>query len=124
MMSTIRPCDATGDILPVLSVSELIQGSITVAKHIDYRLKLLSGEWWEYPDQGNQILQLLQSSRLTEADAPALSSYLSSYIAETPGVFSIESAEIAVSGSAFRYSCTALTGDGKVSVSVNSNDFA
>ena len=123
-MPTLRPSDSTGDILPVLSVSELIQSPLTTAKHIDYRLKLLAGEWWEYPDQGNQILQLLQSSRLTEADAPALSSYLSSYIAETPGVFSIESAEIAVSGSAFRYSCTALTGDGKVSVSVNSNDFA
>jgi len=121
-MSTMRPCDAAGDILPVLSVSELIQGSMTAAKHIDYRLKLLAGEWWEYPEEGNQVLKMLQASRLTEADAPALSSYLSSYIAETPGVFSIEKAEMVVMGSAFRYTCTALTREGKVKVSFGSGD--
>ena len=121
-MSTMRPCDITGDILPVLSVSDLIQGALTTAKHIDYRLKLLAGEWWEYPDQGNQILRMLQASRLTEADAPALSSYLSSYIAETPGVFSIENAETTVTNRSFRYSCTALTGDGKLTVTFSSSD--
>ena len=121
-MSTMRPCDAAGDILPVLSVSELIQGSMTAAKHIDYRLKLLAGEWWEYPEEGNQVLKMLQASRLTEADAPALSSYLSSYIAETPGVFSIENAEITIINSTFRYACTALTSDGKVKVSFGSGD--
>jgi hypothetical protein len=106
----------------VLSVSDLIQGALTTAKHIDYRLKLLAGEWWEYPDQGNQILRMLQASRLTEADAPALSSYLSSYIAETPGVFSIENAETTVTNRSFRYSCTALTGDGKLTVTFSSSD--
>ena len=121
-MGRIRPCDTTGDILPVLSVSELIQGSTTAAKHIDYRLKLLAGEWWEYPEEGNQVLKMLQASRLTEADAPALSSYLSSYIAETPGVFSIENAEITIINSTFRYACTALTSDGKVKVSFGSGD--
>ena len=60
--------------------------------------------------------------RMTEADAPALSSYLSSYIAETPGVFSIENAEITIINSTFRYACTALTSDGKVKVSFGSGD--
>ena len=121
-MGTLRPCDETGDILPVLSVSELIQEPMTVAKHIDYRLKLLAGEWWEYPEEGNQVLKMLQASRVTEADASALSSYFSSYIAETPGVFSIENAETTIINSTFRYACTALTSDGKVKVSFGSGD--
>lgn len=121
-MPTLRPADPTGDIQPVLSISNLIQNAAAVEKHLYYRLKLPSGEWWEYPDQGNQILRMLQTSRLTEADAPALSSYLTSYIMETPGVFSVENAETAVTGRAFRFSCTVITSYGKVEASFSSGD--
>ena len=121
-MPTIRPSDATGDILPILSITDLSQGPSTTAKLIQYRLKLLTGEWWEYPEQGNQILHLLQTTRLTEADAEPLTSYFSSYIADTPGVFSIENAETVIEGRRFRFSCTALTKEGNVSVSFSQEE--
>ena len=115
-MPTIRPSDASGDILPVLAISDLLQGPPVTAKLIHYRLRLLAGEWWEYPEEGSQVLQLLQASRLTDADAEALSSYLSSYIAETPGVFAIKNAETVTEGRTLRFSCTALTKEGNVDV--------
>ena len=97
-MATLRPCDGSGDVLPVLSVSDLLEGSDVTAKLIQYRLKLLAGEWWEYPEDGNQVLKMMQDSRMTEEDAAAVVSYLTSYIADTPGVFSIENAETAMEG--------------------------
>ena len=115
-MATIRPCDADGDILPVTAITDLMQGSVATAKLIQYRLKLLAGEWWEYPEEGNQVLQMMQDTRLTEKDADALCSYLSSYIADTPGVFSIEDAETVIEGRQVRFSCTALTREGDVNV--------
>ena len=115
-MATLRPCDASGDVLPVLSVSDLLEGSDVTAKLIQYRLKLLAGEWWEYPEDGNQILKMMQDSRLTEKDADALCSYLSSYIYDVPGVFTIENAETEIKGREIRFSCTALTKEGNVDV--------
>ena len=37
-MATLRPCDGSGDVLPVLSVSDLLKGSDVTAKLIQYRL--------------------------------------------------------------------------------------
>ena len=115
-MATLRPCDASGDILPVLSVSDLLEGSDVTAKLIRYRLKLLAGEWWEYPEDGNQVLKMMQDSRMTEEDVAAVGSYLTSYIADTPGVFSIENAETVMESRQMRYTCTALTKEGNVDV--------
>ena len=115
-MATLRPCDASGDILPVLSVSDLLEGPDVTAKLIRYRLKLLAGEWWEYPEDGNQVLKMMQDSRMTEEDVAAVGSYLTSYIADTPGVFSIENAETVIEGREIRFSCTALTKEGNVNV--------
>ena len=81
-----RPVDDAGDILPVLSSSDLLRGTMAVAQLVRERLALLAGDWWENPAWGNEVLEMLQDSRLTEADHQALASYLSSYIRETPGV--------------------------------------
>ena len=48
----IRPVDASGDILPVLSSSDMISGPEAVALLVRYRLSLLRGEWWENPEWG------------------------------------------------------------------------
>jgi hypothetical protein len=42
---TIRPVDAFGNILPVLSSSVLVSGSLAVTQLIRDLLNLLSGEW-------------------------------------------------------------------------------
>lgn len=121
-MPLLRPSDPSGDILPVLSVRSLSSGAEAVARHVLYRLRLLRGEWWEYPDRGNQILRMLQAGRLTAADAQTLSSYFTSYILETEGVFALDEVETTVEGRAFRFSCRLITEEGPAAISISLND--
>ena len=72
----LRPVDQNGDVLPVLHASDLLSGTLAVAKLVEDRLNLFSGDWWENPAWGNGILRMLQEGRLTEADAQSLSTYL------------------------------------------------
>ena len=113
----LRPTDASGDILPVLSPSDLAAGSSAVVGLIRDRLNLLSGEWWENPALGCEALDMLRAGRVSAADFSALVSYLSAYIRETPGVRSVEDAAAAVSGRQFLFSCRVLTEDGSADVS-------
>ena len=69
----LRPVDQSGDILPVLHASDMFSGSLAVAKLVEDRLNLFSGDWWENPAWGNEILRMLQEGRLTETDAQSLS---------------------------------------------------
>ena len=108
----LRPLDESGDILPVLSSSALASGSLAVVQLVRDRLNLLSGEWWENPAWGCEIFDMLRSPRVTEQDAPALSSYLVSYIQSTAGVVSVEEVRTAVNGRQFSFSCKVITGDG------------
>ena len=48
----LRPVDASGDILPVISSSVLLSGPEAVALLVQDRLSLLRGEWWENPENG------------------------------------------------------------------------
>ena len=105
----IRPADASGDILPVLSSSSMVSDPESVVILVRDRLNLLSGEWWENPAWGCEIFDMIRSGRVTESDIPSLASYLSSYIASTPGVRSVEDASAAVSGRRFAFSCRVLT---------------
>ena len=82
----LRPVDASGDILPVLSSSALLSGPEAVALLVQDRLSLLREEWWETPENGFLLLEELRESRITEADAASISSQISAYIRETPGV--------------------------------------
>ena len=107
-----RPMDDTGDILPVLSSAGLLKGAASVARLVRERLELLVGEWWENPEWGNEILDLLQESRLTETDQQTLATYLTSYIRETPGVDDVRDVSFSVEDRQFRYTCTVDTGDG------------
>ena len=113
----MRPTDDTGDILPVLSSSAMASGPEAVVTLVHDRLNLLSGEWWENPAWGCEILQMLRSSRITEQDMPSLVSYLSSYIQSTPGVQAVEDIAAAVSGRQFSFSCRVITDDGSGEVS-------
>jgi len=115
-MLSIRPSDSSGDILPVLSVSDLSAGPEAVARLVGLRLRLLTGQWWENRTFGCASVELLRNSRLTEHDLQALSSYLSSYIAQTQGVVDVRDISISSSGRRFFYSCTVITESGTAPV--------
>ena len=112
----LRPVDAFGDILPVLSSSALLSGPESVALLVRYRLSLLKGEWWENPEWGFFILEAMQASRLSEAETAALSAQITAYIRETPGVREVEDVRCSVSGRQFSYSCSVRTEEGTAEV--------
>ena len=112
-----RPADEAGDILPVLSSSCLLRGSRAVAQLVRERLSLYTGDWWENPAWGNEILEMLEESRLTGADRQALAAYLSSYILETPGAGEIRDAAFSAENEKFRFQCTLDTESGTESIS-------
>ncbi len=118
----LRPVDASSDILPVISSSVLLSGPEAVAQLVQYRLSLLRGEWWENPENGFFILDTLQGSRITEADAPALSSQISAYVRETPGVREVEDVRFSVDGRRFSWSCSVRTEEGTAIVNYEVSD--
>ena len=115
---TSRPIDSSGDILPVLSSSDLLSDAPAVAAALSDHLRLFSGDWWEKPDFGNEIFDLVSGSVIRAKDLPALAGYLSSYIQSFPPVQSVSDVHASLSGSTFRYSATAhLSNGGEVPVS-------
>ena len=112
----MRPTDENGDVLPVLHTGEMFSGALAVASLVDDRLNLLSGDWWENPSWGNEILRMLQEGRLTEADAQAVSTYLAEYVRETAGVRDVRSERWSVTGRRFGWECTVITEYGTVGV--------
>ena len=112
----LRPVDANGDVLPVLTSASLLRDVLAVARLVKDRLELLAGDWWENLSWGNGIINMLQQSRLTEADTQALVSYLSSYIRETPGVLDVRDAVGSVNGKQFSFSCTVDTEYGEATI--------
>ena len=117
----LRPVDASGDIMPVRSSSDLVSGAAAVVILVRNRLNLLPGEWWENPARGCGVFEMMRSGRITEADASALASYLTGYICQTSGVESVEDVRTSVSGRRFSYGCRVITsfGSGDVSYTVD-----
>ena len=113
----LRPVDENGDILPVLVSASLLKGAGAVARLVKDRLEMLAGDWWENPAWGNEVLEMMRSSRLTEADTRALANYLTSYFRQTPGVLEVEDAAISVEGRRFSFSCRVDTEEGPAEIS-------
>ena len=105
----LRPEDQDGDVLPVLHVSDMLSGSLAIAKLVEDRLVLYFGDWWENSSWGNEILRMLQEGRLTETDAQSLSTYLAGYVRKTSGVKEVKDEKWNLSGGRFSWSCTVLT---------------
>ena len=112
----IRPADEQGDVMPVLSRADMLQGAEATAALVRDRLELLSGEWWEDPARGNATIDMLRESRFTEADGQALAAYLTGYIRRTPGVREVREAAFSAEGRQFSFSCAVETGDGTTQV--------
>ena len=112
-----RPTDLSGDILPVLTISDMLSGAEAVARLVNDRLNLLTGDWWENPGWGCSVVQQMEERRITEADGEALSSYLTAYVRETPGVMDVLDVHASVEDFRFSWTCTVLTDSGTASVS-------
>ena len=127
----LRPVDENGDMLPALSSAFLLSGTEAIAELIRGRLSLYTGEWWENPALGNGIPDLLMSSRptdsngilemfrdarLTEADGQAVSSYLSAYIRETPGVLNVRDVSFSAENRHLSYFCIVETDSDSVTI--------
>ena len=108
----LRPVDASGDLLPVPTSSAMLSGPEAVARLAEYRLSLLRGEWWENPENGFFILETLRDSRITEADAASVSSMITAYLRETPGVREVEDVRFSAEGRKLSYSCEIRTEEG------------
>ena len=112
----LRPEDQNGDVLPVLHASDMLSGSLAIAKLVEGRLVLYFGDWWENTSWGNEILRMLQEGRLTEADAQSLSTYLAGYVRKTAGVREVQDERWALNGGRFSWECTVLTEHGNAKV--------
>ncbi len=113
----MRQTDENGDVLPVLHTGEMFSGSLAVASLVESRLELYAGDWWENPAWGNEILRMLQEGRLTRADAQAMSTYLTAYVRETPGVQDVTDVRFSVEGHRFGWKSILLTEYGSSFVS-------
>jgi len=101
-----RNADASGDILPVVSQGDLATGTEAAAIGLADHLQMFTGEWWENPERGNQIFDLVAGERVTEKQVPALCSYLSSYVGSFPEVTQVTDVMGSVMNGAFIYSAT------------------
>ena len=104
---TSRNVDDSGDILPVLSPGDLASGTEAAAIGLADYLQVFTGEWWEYPERGNGIFDLIAGERVTEKQVPALCSYLSSYVGSFPEVEKVTDVRGAVMNGVFSYSAIA-----------------
>jgi len=77
---------------------------------------MLTGQWWENRTTGCAIIDMIRESRMTETDLQAISSYLSTYIAQTTGVIDVRDINVSSSGRRFLYSCTVITDTGSAPV--------
>ena len=104
-----RPVDPSGDILPVLSPADLLSGPAAAAVSLRDHLNLFSGEWWEYADRGNEALDLITASRITEKEIPALTAGIISYLQSFPAVRSVSDAKVLSGWHSLTFSCIAHT---------------
>ena len=108
----LRPVDAFGDIGPVTSSSDLLSGPEAVAQLAAYKLSLLKGDWWEYPEDWFFVLEFMREERFSEANVGMFASRVTEFIRGVEGVFEVDDVQFQVDGRTFRYSCQPLTEDG------------
>ncbi len=108
----LRPVDAAGDICPVSSSADLLSGAEAVAQLAAYKLSLLKGDWWEYPDDGFFVLEFMKEERFSEANAGMFASRVTEFIRGVEGVFEVVDVQFQMDDRVFRYSCLLLTEEG------------
>ncbi len=109
----IRPVDEQGDILTVLSRSDLMTGVEAVGRLAEAALKLQQGEWWEDALAGSPVLDILRDDTFGEEKAQELEREIPRYLRELPGVASVEDTAVVREGGQLVFRCRLLTDSGE-----------
>ena len=108
----LHASDGNGDWMPVRTRDEMMTGKKAVARLVEYALKLLHGEWWENPELGLRVIEMMRERRGGEDWVQGIVNYVTRYIAEVPGVVSVEDVRGKVEGRKIWYECRIVTRDG------------
>jgi len=114
---TSRNVDDSGDILPVVSPGDLARGTDAAAIGLADHLRMFTGEWWENPENGNGIFDLIAGERVREKQVPALCSYLSSYVGSFPEVEEVTDVQGRLMNGVFSYTATTIVSGERVKIS-------
>ncbi len=90
----------------------MITGKKAVARLVEYALKLLHGEWWENPELGLRVIEMMRERRGGEDGVQGIVNYVTRTIAGVPGVVSVEGVRGTAEGRKRCYECRIVTGDG------------
>ena len=104
-----RPVDSDGDMRPVASQSQMLEGVYAVLAAVNSRLRLLYGEWWEDRELGFLVPQFLFDGLRMKNGPELLAGYITAYLKDTPGVVAISEVNVTVNGHTLRYSCCIIT---------------
>ena len=119
-MYSLHPFDDfSNDWIPALDARAVPTGVNAIARLVGCRLRLFRGDWWEQLNAGNRILDMISSIRLSEASLPNIVSYLSDYIAETPGVITVQDANAYIRNAydhSVDFTCTVVTEEGTATI--------
>ena len=115
----MRPVDKQGDILPVLSRSNLMSGIEAAGRLAEAALQLQQGEWWEEALACSPVLAILRDDTFGEEKAQELEREIPRHLRELPGAASVEDAAVIRKGSRLIFRCRLLTdsGEGEVQIS-------
>ncbi len=106
----VRPTDQNGDMVPIAYASQMISGAKAVAQVVKQRLSLYFGEWWEDESIGFRLPQFLADG-VRQENIEMLVKYISSYVAATDGVTSVDGTSIVMDGRRMFYSCVVHVGE-------------
>lgn len=108
----VRPLDANGDMMPIMSLDQMKKDAQAVAQVVDLRLQFLYGEWWEDPTIGFRVPEFLVGNARS-GDTDLLAKYIASYIASTEGVMAVTDVEAECNDHKISFKCEIVTNDGE-----------
>lgn len=114
----VRPlADPHGDMVPVRSLKQMLEGPEAVAQIVAMRICLNRGEWWEDEEAGFQVPDFLAETA-RKSDLDMIAKYIASYVSVSEGVDGVEGATIEYEDHRAVFKCTILTNGGGQSVEV------
>lgn len=99
--------------VPIRTNTEMLNGVDAVMAAVNSRLRLLTGEWWENESLGFAVPDFLIRGVRTANGSELLSSYITAYIAATPGVQRVANVTSYTQNRRFFYHCTVVTDYGE-----------